>query len=122
MRGDAYLLKAPRGTRGSEQQGTRYAVVIQSDLVRLSTLLVAPTSRSARPSSFRPGVVVDGAETTLLLDQATAVDPARLGGYVGHLSHLEMAAVDRSLTRVLGLDAVEGPGAAVAATLASAQP
>jgi hypothetical protein len=31
MRGDLYRLKAPRGTRGHEQAGQRYAVVVQSD-------------------------------------------------------------------------------------------
>ena len=31
MRGDIHRLRAPRGARGSEQQGTRYAVIVQSD-------------------------------------------------------------------------------------------
>ena len=44
--------EAPRGARGSEQQGSRYAVIVQSDDLMLSTVLVAPTSRSAPPRSF----------------------------------------------------------------------
>ncbi len=111
MRGDVHVLKAGRGLRGSEQRGQRYAVVVQSDLLRLSTLLVAPTSRSARPASFRAVVAVAGEPTTVLLDQTTAVDPSRLGPVVGHLHHDEMAAVSAGLRRAFGLDALEGPPA-----------
>ena len=60
MRGDVYELKASRDARGHEQRGNRYAVVVQSDLLPLSTLLVAPTSTSARPTSFRPEIEIDG--------------------------------------------------------------
>ena len=111
MRGDVHALKAPRGAMGSEQRGARYAVVVQSDLLRLSTLLVAPTSRSARPASFRAVVEVAGEATTVLLDQTTAVDPSRLGPVVGHLRHDEMASVDAALRRTFGLDELEAhPG------------
>ncbi|HWH29301.1 MAG TPA: type II toxin-antitoxin system PemK/MazF family toxin, partial [Mycobacteriales bacterium] len=58
MRGDVYRLWAPRERRGPEQAGSRFAVVVQSDLLPLSTLLVAPTSTSARAASFRPEVVI----------------------------------------------------------------
>ena len=109
MRGDVHVLKSPRGPRGSEQRGRRYAVVVQSDLLRLSTLLVAPTSRSARPASFRAVVDVAGEPTTVLLDQITAVDPSRLGPVVAQLRHDEMAAVAAGLRRAFGLDGLEGP-------------
>jgi mRNA interferase MazF len=109
VRGDVHVLRAPRGSRGSEQHGRRFAVVVQSDLLPLSTLLVAPTSRSARPASFRAVVEVAGEPTTVLLDQTSAVDPSRLGPVVGHLRHDEMAAVAAGLRRVFGLDGLEGP-------------
>jgi mRNA interferase MazF len=109
VRGDIHALRSSRQPRGSEQRGRRYAVVLQSDLLLLSTLLVAPTSRSARPASFRAVVEVAGEPTTLLLDQTTAIDPSRLGPVVGHLRHDEMAAVDAGLRRALGLDVLEGP-------------
>lgn len=116
MRGDVHALKAPRSTRGSEQRGGRYAVVLQSDLLQLSTVLVAPTSRSARQASFRADIDIAGEQTVVMLDQTTAVDPERLGPLVGHLSHTELLAVEAALRRTLGLDALEGPVAVTPAT------
>ncbi len=55
MRGEVHRLSAPRDTRGPEQGSPRYAVVVQSEQFPLSTWLVAPTSTSAWPASFRPG-------------------------------------------------------------------
>jgi len=51
----------------------------------LSTWLVAPTSTSARPATFRPAVEFDGKETRVLAEQTSAADPSRLGELVGHL-------------------------------------
>lgn len=104
MRGDVHRLRAPRSTRGREQAGSRYAVVVQSDALPLSTLLIAPTSTSSRPASFRPEVTIAGARTRLLVEQTTAVDPSRLGATAGHLSAEEMVDVDRALRVVMGLD------------------
>lgn len=104
MRGDVHRLRAPRGARGHEQQGARYAVVVQSDdFEALSTWLVAPTSTSARPATFRPAVEVDGVETRVLAEQTSAVDPSRLGERVGHLAFDELRAVDAALRLVLSL-------------------
>ncbi|GAA2612505.1 type II toxin-antitoxin system toxin endoribonuclease PemK [Dactylosporangium fulvum] len=103
MRGDVYELKAPRDTRGHEQRGNRYAVVVQSDLLPLSTWLVAPTSTSARPTSFRPEIEVQGKTTYVLAEQTAAVQPERLGQLVGHLSRQEMTAVDDALRLALHL-------------------
>lgn len=103
MRGDVFRLRVPRGVRGSEQSGRRYAVVVQSDLLPLSTWLVAPTSTSARAASFRPEITVGSSTTHVLAEQTAAVDPTRLGAQVGHLSHNEMAQVDAALRLVLAL-------------------
>ena len=47
MRGDVYRLKRPRSAQGHEQQGERYAVVVQANAYEhLSTWLVAPTTTS----------------------------------------------------------------------------
>jgi mRNA interferase MazF len=100
-----YALKGARGARGREQRGNRYAVVVQSDLLPLSTWLVAPTSTSAREASFRPEVGIGGKRTRVLLEQTTAIDPERLGQHVGHLGPQEIADVDAALLVVLGLDA-----------------
>lgn len=103
MRGELYRLRAPRGTRGHEQRGHRYAVVVQSDWVRLSTWLVAPTSTSARPSTIRPRIDVDGVPTLVMVDQTTAVDPERLGDHAGRLTADELCEVDDALRTVFGL-------------------
>jgi mRNA interferase MazF len=103
VRGDVYRLKAPRVARGREQRGQRLCVVVQSDALPLSTWLVAPTSTSARPASFRPAIDVDGRETLVLVEQTTAVDPQRLGELVGNLSATALLEVDGALQAVLDL-------------------
>ncbi|MEA2440480.1 MAG: mRNA interferase MazF, partial [Thermoleophilaceae bacterium] len=60
VRGEVFRLRAPRGARGREPRGIRYAVVVQADeLLALSTVLV---------------------------EQTTAVTPERLGKSAGRLS------------------------------------
>ena len=104
QRGEVYRFRVPRGV-GHEQQGERYGVVVQSDaLLPRSVVLVAPTSRSAKPASFRPEVEVAGDATRVLVEQLGAVDVQRLGRRVGRLAAAEMWAVDDALLTVLGLD------------------
>jgi mRNA interferase MazF len=103
VRGEVFRLRAPRATRGSEQAGARYAVVVQSDLLPLSTLLVAPTSTSSQPASFRPEVVVAGRPTRVLVEQTAAVDPSRLGAQAGQLTLDEMRQVDAALRLVMAI-------------------
>jgi mRNA interferase MazF len=104
QRGDVYRLEVPKGV-GHEQQGERFGVVVQSDaLLPRSVVVVAPTSRSARPSSFRPEVIVAGGSTRVLVEQLGAVDVQRLGRRIGQLDSREMWAVDDALMTVLGLD------------------
>ena len=85
------------------QAGPRFAVVVQSDALPLSTWLVAPTSTSARPATFRPEIDVLGAPTRVLTEQTAAVDPERLGDHVGHLTLRELQQVDAALRLVLSL-------------------
>ena len=104
VRGEVFRLRAPRGTRGSEQRGPRYAVVVQADeLLALSTVLVSPTSTAAPPRSFRPTIDLDGTPTRVLVEQTTAVSPERLGDSVGRLSASELRELDTALALVLGL-------------------
>jgi mRNA interferase MazF len=65
--------------------------------------IVAPTSTSARPASFRPEVEVGGQLTRMRAEQAAAVDPSRLGDGAGRLTFDEMRRVDAALRLVLGL-------------------
>jgi mRNA interferase MazF len=69
----------------------------------LSTLLVAPTSTSARAASFRPQILLDGMTTRVLVEQTAAVDPTRLGEQIGHLGFDELRQVDAALRIVLEL-------------------
>jgi mRNA interferase MazF len=103
VRGEVYRLRSSRGARGHEQAGVRYAVVVQSDVLPLSTWLVAPTSTSARAATFRPEVSIGGRSTRVLAEQATAVDPQRLGEPAGQLSVEELRQVDAALRLVLSL-------------------
>ena len=69
----------------------------------LSTTLVAPTSTSARPATFRPTISLKGTETRVLVEQTIVVDPERLGQSAGRLDADELKAVDEALALVLGL-------------------
>ncbi len=104
QRGEVFRLRAPRAIRGHEQAGQRYGVVVQADeLLSLSTVIVAPTSTRARPSSFRPEVEIEGERTRVLVEQMGAVDPSRLGHSLGLLGVDELREVDSALATVLGL-------------------
>lgn len=104
QRGDVVRFKVPKGV-GREQQGERFGIVVQSDvMLPRSVVVVAPTSRSAKPASFRPEVDIAGDVTRVLVEQLGAVDVQRLGRRVGRLTAEEMWAVDEALVVVLGLD------------------
>jgi mRNA interferase MazF len=60
LRGNAHEFRPPRGT-GHDQQGRRLGVIVQADeFLPRSVVLVAPTSRGARPASFRREIDVQG--------------------------------------------------------------
>ena len=104
VRGEVRRLRIPRDRRGSEQRRPRFAVIVQVDeLLALSTVLVAPTSRSAPARSFRPLIQFGGAATRVLIEQMTAVSTDRLGESAGRLNAQELRAVDQALAVVLGL-------------------
>ncbi len=104
VRGEVVRLAAPRRVRGHEQKGARPGVIVQADeLLDLSTVLIAPTSRSAPAATFRPTIDLAGTPTRVLTDQLRVVDTQAIKGTVGRLSGGEMAAVDDALALVLGL-------------------
>ena len=93
----------PKGI-GHQQRGPRFGVVLQSDaLLPRSVVLVAPTSTSASPASFRPEIEIAGTRTSVLVEQLGAVDVGRLGDLTGHLTPEEQWGVDGALLTVLGL-------------------
>lgn len=104
QRGDIFGLRLPKGV-GHEQRGKRFGVVVQSDaFLPRSVVLVAPTSASAKPATFRPEIEIDGSSTRVLVEQVGAVDITRLGDLAGHLTPEEQWGVDTALLTVLGLN------------------
>ena len=77
---------------------------MQSDDLMLSTVLVAPTSRSAPPRIFRPTITVNGEQTQVLVEQTSAVAAERLGELVGRVAYDELVALNEGLRLVLELD------------------
>jgi mRNA interferase MazF len=104
LRGDVYRFRLPKGV-GHEQHGDRFGVVVQAnEFLPRSVVIVAPTSRSARPASFRPEIDIAGELTRVLVEQIGAVDSQRLGDLMGHVTPEEMWGIDEALGTVLGLD------------------
>jgi len=74
-------------------------VIVQADeLFALSTVLVAPTSRSAPPRTFRPTIELEGQPTRILVEQTTAITPDRLGDSIGRLNAGELHDLDAALS------------------------
>jgi mRNA interferase MazF len=102
-RGEVYRVRLP-ARRGREQGGPRYGVIVQAEqLLGLSTAIVAPTSRSAAPATFRPEVQLGGEPTRVLIEQLRAIDIERLGELAGRLNAQEQRAIDDALALVLDL-------------------
>lgn len=91
-------------TTGREQSGRRYAIIVQSDdLWLLNTVVVVPTSASARAATFRPEIVVEGQRTRVLCEQVRTLDAQRIGATLGMLSAADLSSVEDALEIVLDL-------------------
>lgn len=102
-RGEIYRVRLP-ARRGREQAGPRYAVIVQAEeLLGLSTVIVAPTSRGAARATFRPEIEVAGETTRVLVEQLRAVDIERLDDLAGRLTSSEQRSIDEALALVLDL-------------------
>jgi mRNA interferase MazF len=78
--------------------------VVQADeLLALSTVLIAPTSRGAAPATFRPLIEVSGVPTRVLTDQLRVFDVQTVQGGLGRVAPEELEALDEALALVLGL-------------------
>jgi mRNA interferase MazF len=109
-RGEAYRLKHSTLTRGHEQRGDRYAVVVQNDEIwHTSTILIVPTSTKVFETDVHiPLEKIAGGATYALCEQLMAVDPnQRLGEYVGYVSLGEEKLIDDSLRLLLDLDRMD---------------
>jgi len=104
IRGAVYPVDLGDAKRGHEQRGRRLGLVISIEQNAWSTVTILPTSTSAKPAVFRPEVVIAGRDTKILIDQLRAIDTGYVTGeLVDYLSRDDMAHVERSLTRYLGL-------------------
>ena len=103
MRGDIHRLRSDRRAKGREQQGARYAVVLQASYLPLATAIVAPTSTSSVGAGFWPRITLEGTATYVLVEQLMAVDLQRLGEIAGRVSPDEQALIDERLRDVLDL-------------------
>jgi len=107
VRGDVYGLRPARQSRGHEQRGRRFAVIVQaSRFEHLSTWLAIPTSTSARPFVFRPQIEVPGEGPSLALCEGlVSIDPQeRLSARLGSLTYAEMQEIDKAILLLLDLD------------------
>ena len=96
-------MRLPRAP-ACEQGGPRYGVIVQADqLLGLSTAIIAPTSRSAAPATFRPEIQLVDQPIRVLVEQLRVVDIERLGELAGRLSAQEQRAVDDALALLLDL-------------------
>ena len=92
------------GKRGRVQHGSRFAVIVQADdLLRLSTVIICPTSQSTPPASFHAEVTVRDEPTRVMCEMVGVVDAQALGERVGHLALTELRAVEDALALVLDL-------------------
>lgn len=104
MRGDVYELHRDQKNKGHERSGRRYAVVVQSDALMLSTVLAAPTSTRSCDAPFHPEITLMGQRTRVLMEQLQVVDPEqRFGRKVGRVSESDHHEIDQALKLVLGL-------------------
>jgi mRNA interferase MazF len=104
MRGEIFELRANPNAKGHEQQGRRYAVVLQSDTLSLSTVVAAPTTTHSWDASFHPEIQVNGQTSRVLVEQLVAVDPTiRFNRKVGRISAAEQIDIDHAVKLVLGL-------------------
>ena len=99
QRGDIYFIRLDSGT-GSEQSGTRPAVILQNDVGNTysPTLIVAtltsktekkaaqPTHCLVEPEKLEPSIVQ--------AEQIFTIDKSRVQNFVGHLTPEEMSRVD----------------------------
>ncbi len=103
-RGD--ILRVALGqTGGHELRDAHYAVVVQSEVLALSTVAVVPLRNSSRAASWHVPVTIGGKRTYALVEQMRATDiETRLRDWICNIAGTdEMAEIDDQLAMVLGL-------------------
>lgn len=104
IRGAVHPVDLGDAKRGHEQRGRRLGLVMSIEQTVWSTVTIIPTSTSAQASVFRPEAIIAGRSTRILVDQIRNIDVSYVTGeLVDYLSGDDMAEVEHTLSRYLGL-------------------
>jgi mRNA interferase MazF len=104
IRGAVHPVDLGDAKRGHEQRGHRLGLVMSIEQTVWSTVTIIPTSTSAQASVFRPEAIIVGRSTRILVDQIRTIDVSYVAGeLVDYLSGDDMAEVEHTLSRYLGL-------------------
>ncbi len=117
-RGDIYTANL-NPFRGSEQGGTRPVLVLQNNdgNIFCPTLIVAPLSSRIKKRNLPTHVLLEKGRGLIMdsiveLEQIKTIDKTRIRRYIGRVTREQMASVDESLHKSLGLyipECVEAP-------------
>ena len=116
QRGDIYFVRLDNRT-GSEQSGTRPAVILQNDVGNSCspTLIVATLTSKTEKKATQPThclVEPEGLEPSIVqAEQIFTIDKSRVKRFVGHLTPEEMGRVDDAVKISLALNDGEYPKA-----------
>ena len=90
-------------TLGSEIQKTRPCVVVGPDSMNrhLSTLIIAPLTRTSKAYPSRVRVQIEGQVAWAVLDQLRSIDRQRLGHSMGFLNTKEVNQIKSVLHEML---------------------
>ena len=109
QRGDIYFVRLDNRT-GSEQSGTRPAVILQNDVGNSCspTLIVATLTSKTEKKATQPThclVEPEGLEPSIVqAEQIFTIDKSRVKRFVGHLTSEEMGRVDDAVKISLALN------------------
>ena len=109
QRGDIYFVRLDNRT-GSEQSGTRPAVILQNDVGNSCspTLIVATLTSKTEKKAAQPKhclVELEGLEPSIVqAEQIFTIDKSRVKRFVGHLTPEEMGRVDDAVKISLALN------------------
>lgn len=113
-RGDVVLVNLPQaaGVAGHEQEGTRPALVVHSNVTgnTLSVVMIVPFTSNLRAQQFQHTILIQPSRenglampSVLLVFQLRAIDRQRISKKIGHLDDGIMGKVNQALKDLLAL-------------------
>lgn len=106
-RGEIYYIKSTYQEEGSEQRGSRPAVIVSNDKNNENSSVVEVVYMTTQPKTDLPTHVITRsalAPSTILCEQIYSVSKSRVREFVGKLTKNELQALDTALAISLGLD------------------